>query len=53
MYALATAYFAAGDIVQAREYAQQALTSARELGQTDLAARIEAELKKMTTGRHE
>jgi tetratricopeptide (TPR) repeat protein len=51
-YALATAYFAAGDIVQAREYAQQALTSARQLGQTDLAARIEAELKKMTTGRH-
>lgn len=53
MYTLAMAYFAAGDSVHAREYAQQALDRARQLGQSELAARIEPEVKKMTIGRRE
>jgi tetratricopeptide (TPR) repeat protein len=46
-YALATAWLAAGEIAQARKYGEQALEIARRLGQTELAAKIEADLNRM------
>jgi tetratricopeptide (TPR) repeat protein len=46
-YALATAWLAAGEIAQARKHGEQALEIARRLGQTELAAKIEADLKRM------
>ncbi len=46
-YALATAYFAAGDTARAQQYGQAALRLARQWRQTELAARIEAELQKI------
>lgn len=46
-YALATAWLAAGEIAQARKHGQQALEIARRLGQTELATKIEADLKRM------
>ena len=44
-YALATAWLAAGEIANARKYGEQALETARRLGQHDLAAKIEQDLK--------
>lgn len=51
MYALANAWFAANELAKARECGGQALQRARALGQTELAARIEQELIRMTTVR--
>lgn len=47
MYALSTAYFAAGDSTQASRYAAEALSRAREHKQTELAARIEQSLQRI------
>lgn len=47
LYALSTAYFAAGDAVEAGRYASQALRRAREHQQTDLATSIEQLLQRM------
>jgi tetratricopeptide (TPR) repeat protein len=46
-YALASAWLAAGDIAKARKYGEQALETARRLGETGLAAKIELDLKRM------
>jgi tetratricopeptide (TPR) repeat protein len=46
-YALATAWLAAGDIAKGRKYSEQALETARRLGETGLAAKIELDLKRM------
>ena len=52
MYALSTAYCAAGDPAQASRYAAEALSRAREHGQTELAASIEQSLRRIRgTGR--
>jgi hypothetical protein len=47
MFALATAWLAAGEIGKAREYGEQALAAARRLGQSGIAAKIEQDLKRM------
>jgi tetratricopeptide (TPR) repeat protein len=47
MYALSTAYVAAGNAAEAGRYAAQALRRAREHGQTDLAASIEQSLQRI------
>ncbi|MGH9371457.1 MAG: tetratricopeptide repeat protein [Vicinamibacterales bacterium] len=49
MHALATAWFAAHDVVKARECGERALRAARRLGQAELAARIERDLQRMKT----
>jgi tetratricopeptide (TPR) repeat protein len=46
-HALATAWLAAGDLPRARKYSEQALETARRLGQTGLAAKIEQDLQRM------
>jgi tetratricopeptide (TPR) repeat protein len=46
-YALANAWFASGDTAKALGYADAALQSARKLGQAELAARIEQEVRRM------
>ena len=46
-YALATVWLAAGDIAKARKYAEQALEIARRLGQTELAVKIEEDLRRI------
>jgi tetratricopeptide (TPR) repeat protein len=46
-YALATAWLAAGEIVNARRYGERALEIARRFGQTELAGQIEQDLKRM------
>jgi tetratricopeptide (TPR) repeat protein len=46
-HALATAWLAAGDLPRARKYSEQALETARRLGQTGLAAKIEQDLERM------
>jgi tetratricopeptide (TPR) repeat protein len=46
-HALATAWLAAGETAKARSYGEQALESARRLGQTGLAAQIEDDLRRM------
>jgi tetratricopeptide (TPR) repeat protein len=48
MYELSTACFAAGDVAESARYAAQALRSAREHGQVDLAASIEQSLQRIT-----
>lgn len=50
-YALATAWFAAGDVQKAFAYAEEAQADARRLGQAELADTIERELKKMRVAR--
>lgn len=47
-HALAGAWLAAGEVAKAREYASRALAEAQAHGQTELAARIEQDLQKMT-----
>ena len=44
-YALATAWLAAGEFDKARKYGEQALKTARRLGQKELAAQIEHDLR--------
>lgn len=51
MYALATAYLAAGDRAAARRYAKEALRLARQFGQSALAKSIEAALADMHEGK--
>jgi tetratricopeptide (TPR) repeat protein len=46
-HALATAWVAAGDLSKARKYGEQALQAARSLGQTELAERIEHDLRRL------
>jgi tetratricopeptide (TPR) repeat protein len=46
-FALASAHFKAGNIAQAREYAERALRGARRLDQNELAAMIERALGQM------
>jgi tetratricopeptide (TPR) repeat protein len=50
-FALATALLAAQETSKAIEHAERALLGARARGQTDLAATIEAALRKITAGR--
>lgn len=50
-YALASAYFVAGDLALARAYGEQALRGAMRLGQTDLAVQIENEMPRLGAGR--
>ena len=49
-HALAKAWLAAGELAKARQYATRALRDAQAFGQTQLAARIEQELRTMTAG---
>jgi tetratricopeptide (TPR) repeat protein len=46
-YALATAWLAAGELLKARRYGEQALEIARRLGQSELASKIEHDLERM------
>lgn len=46
-YALAAAWLAAGETAKARKYAEQALATARRVGQKRLAAQIEHDLRRM------
>jgi tetratricopeptide (TPR) repeat protein len=46
-YALATAWLAAGELLKARRYGEQALEIARRLGQSELASKIEQDLELM------
>jgi tetratricopeptide (TPR) repeat protein len=47
LYALSTAYFAAGNAAEADRYAARAVERAREYGQTELVATIEQSLRQM------
>ena len=46
-HALASAWLVAGETAKARKYAEQALDTARRLGQKELAAQIEHDLRRM------
>jgi tetratricopeptide (TPR) repeat protein len=47
LHALATAYLAAGDVTNAGEFGMRALRRAQESGQTEVAASIEASLRRI------